>query len=1512
MRPAAMAALTAAIVLLGGVALSATPQQRAYWWQDELRTAAFAVSKARTGRVAQWPRMHVAAGSATMPLPAVTGEIRCDGKLDEPAWAAATSFPLGPLFGPWRTGPFLLTVRACRIGRQTYLAVESPVDLRHLGSLSGGELFHAGQQAYRAAAEGNARVMEIALPAGKGGLSLTFSPELVRRTGGGKPPPELTHLGIDRLGGGRRSRRGGTLWLTPLAVKLIPADVAVQLQCDVTSPRQVTLSHRITTSKGRPAAGKMTVKPAGEDGFFPYVWQSGTYRCEGFFYVEPIGATLAAAEKRANESARPEIAALAAEAAKTSPADRSAWRALYCRARALRAKTHLAMLDAPMLFVKQHPYYAAHIYDDYYPWHPGGGIYILDNPHNPAAGAKVRAVIGPETKPTLGGGVYRDAEVHWDAQRVLFAYKDAAGGNTSIYEISLTNRKLRRLTDPAKDMADGTLCASASNLAGHHDITPAYLGDDRIAFTSTRARGLVPCFNSTVDTLHVMNADGSGIRSISVNNVNEFDPAAMPDGRIVYGRWEYVDKTALYMQSLWTVNPDGTNETSLFANNLAKPTAVLDVRPVPGSAMVVASLTPHNGQPVGAIGMIDAEYAKNDRSTVTNFTPEYPVAMDQGLGVGPCDPWPLSRDDVLISNNAIGGHGIIELLDRRGHRELVHCDAAISCYSPMLVKPRPRPVVLTRRPQAAEPARFAMIDVYQGLAGVKRGEVKYLRVIEETSRSSGLPPGGRWWNQAFLVSWQGAYIIKNFLGVVPVEPDGSAHFEAPPGKALYFQALDADRRQVQSMRTFVQAVPGVTRTCIGCHENKFSAPVQTSGSRLALRKPAAKIRPESWGSGYLDYPTMVQPVLDEHCHRCHGGKDGIAGGLDFSGGWTWAFNISYETFLKNTLSGFLRCHNGDVTSSVFLPPRTLGSSKAPLADVLVSGHKNRIPKLARADRDLIFAWMDGNSNYYGTWDYTATAVVSAITGTAGPLSAAMGKTGCNRCHRGGYVGNDWVNLRRPEYSRILRAPLAKSPGGTGLAWCRDRKPTPGMPLVTQRYMPPDVFRASARRKLDLKGKPHVTFASTKDAGYQEMLAAIRRAQSAALATPRIDMPEARILPGMCRALLPARLPPEGGILLASVTRGGSVELQWPSTAEWIGPTYEIHRAETPNFAPAQDTLIATSTSYRYLDPLPPSGRQHYAILAVTPAERGRPIHAVADVPRSAPPPAPVDLRAEGGPGEILLRWNQPAGAALRYNVYRTGPGETTPRQLNGKPIAQLTFADAPLPENVSHTYVVRAVDGRGTLGQASKAATASAKAYVKEPMFIADLGQGLQARLHGGGTLKGRSHGTVKFVGNALDVSGGYVTFPHHAHFRIGKALTVECWVRIDKATQMPVVLACGSYNQRGWFLQLYQGVWRWHVGTVSCDGGRGALGKWTHLVCTYNGQTAEVFQDGKRVARTACIPRGGEYGGPLVVGQYSTSDATFQVMGRIAGVKIYRRAVSAAQAAGQFKAASGKSGSSR
>lgn len=796
------------------------------------------------------------------------------------------------------------------------------------------------------------------------------------------------------------------------------------------------------------------------------------------------------------------------------------------------------LLDAPLLFVKRHSYTGIHIYDTYYKWPPGGGgIYVLENPAAPRSEWRIRPVIDPTTPQTLGIGVYSHPELSWDARRLLFCFKGQPEGNTSIYEIGINGKKLRRVTDP------GPTCVSYKGAQhGQHDVAPAYLPDGRIVFLSTRLSGLVPCNNTGVAVLHVMNVDGTDIHPISVNYVNEFDPAVLPDGRLLYGRWEYIDKNALTIQSLWTCNPDGAQETALYANNMVLPEAILDARPVPNSPLIVGTLAKHNGTPRGSIAFLDARIGKNDPKALTNL--EHPDKPTYDLGDS-CEPWPLNENVVIFSGRPLGAkRNALQMLDRAGHRFTLLDDPEICLHSPMLVKSRPVPPVIPATiDRKATTGRFLVQDIYQGLTGVKCGDVKWLRVIEETSRVSSSTMGGSPYNQTFLVSAALAFSAKNYLGVVPVTEDGSAFFEVPSGRAVYLQALDEDKRLVQSMRTFIQAAPGTTRACVGCHEDRTSAPPADHQLLQVLSRPPSSLQPESWGGGHLDYPTIVQPILDRHCVSCHGDRQGIAAGLDLTGGWTEHFSISYENLvsrrerqLEATLIAGIDCMNGTAFWSCQLfAPRTHGSGAAPLAQLLMQGHGE--VKLARAERDLLMAWMDSNGLYHGTWDSTASGCATkGWKPTRDALITEMRNADCMRCH-GDQKGNpmlfeeDWVNLEQPELSRILRAPLAAGAEGYGLGFCRDRAMNPKQQRVRQlvdgyahSVKPVETFARRPYVAPDRSGVSVVSFTSTQNAHYQSMLTILRQGQKLALAKPRVDMPGANIIPGESRQLIALNLP----------------------------------------------------------------------------------------------------------------------------------------------------------------------------------------------------------------------------------------------------------------------------------------------------------------------------------------------------------------------------------------------------
>jgi hypothetical protein len=162
--------------------------------------------------------------------------------------------------------------------------------------------------------------------------------------------------------------------------------------------------------------------------------------------------------------------------------------------------------------------------------------------------------------------------------------------------------------------------------------------------------------------------------------------------------------------------------------------------------------------------------------------------------------------------------------------------------------------------------------------------------------------------------------------------------------------------------------------------------------------------------------------------------------------------------------------------------------------------------------------------------------------------------------------------------------------------------------------PPDVVYPTKQPPWDPSGEVHVSFASTDDPWYQKMLEVIREARRAALAKPRVDMPRAEIIPGECRMLVPPPVPAEAPPLRSKLLPDRTVELSWQRTAEVIGLRCEVHRGDSPDFVPTDNTRLVETTLGHYRDQLATPGKRYYA-LRVTDGERySRPARAELLVP----------------------------------------------------------------------------------------------------------------------------------------------------------------------------------------------------------------------------------------------------------------------------------------------------------
>jgi hypothetical protein len=262
--------------------------------------------------------------------------------------------------------------------------------------------------------------------------------------------------------------------------------------------------------------------------------------------------------------------------------------------------------------------------------------------------------------------------------------------------------------------------------------------------------------------------------------------------------------------------------------------------------------------------------------------------------------------------------------------------------------------------------------VYQGLEGVERGTVKYLRVLEQVSRpwsAHRFWPDDETLGQNAVISMHAHIFVKIHHGVVPVQEDGSAHFTVPADKNIFFQALDKEFMEVQRMRTFVNFQPGESRSCIGCHEPRSQTP--PGRMPLALHQPAATPGPQPGETvpRPIHYPTDIQPVLDRHCIACH--RPGKAeGNLDLTGESTTFFNRSYENLMRDKWVAYIQEFQGpqpraQKTNVVPLPPRALGSHASRLIQLLRKGHYE--VNLSREEMVRIITWADANAPYYGSY-----------------------------------------------------------------------------------------------------------------------------------------------------------------------------------------------------------------------------------------------------------------------------------------------------------------------------------------------------------------------------------------------------------------------------------------------------------------------------------------------------------------------------------------------------------------
>jgi len=591
-------------------------------------------------------------------------------------------------------------------------------------------------------------------------------------------------------------------------------------------------------------------------------------------------------------------------------------------------------------------------------------------------------------------GVIRDPDVSYDGKRVMFAWKKSdRGDDYHLYEMELATRQIRQLT-------------SGSGVA---DYEAVYLPDGDILFNSTRCVQTVDCWWTEVSNLYRCNPEGKFIRRLTFDQVHDNSPSVTEDGRILYTRWEYNDRSQMFPQPLLQMMPDGTGQTEVYGGSSWFPTTILHARGVPGTAKIMAIATGHHSRQTGKLLVLDPATGRQEAEGAQLIAPVRETKAERIDAYGQQGdlfqyPYPLSATELVVAYHPLGwqagrdGNFVprfgVYWMNQDGRRELLASDPALPCNQPIPVRVRP---AVFRRPSLVDYRKpggtFYVQDVYGGppMAGVARGTVKTLRVVALEWRAAGVGnngnsgPGGSALVSTPVAIGNGSWDPKVILGDATVHEDGSVFFKAPARTPVYFQLLDAKGRMVQSMRSWSTLQPGENASCTGCHEPKNTSPSVSGYQTKAFRAGAQALKPFYGPARGFSYAREVQPILNARCILCHDGRADIP--YDLTGTevvdneakrrWLESYlNLTHARDQNNRRANQQgwrgnpdhKMVNWISAASVptLLPAYPAGANKSKLMELLDKGHAKVV--LTREELEKLAAWIDLGVPFCG--DYT--------------------------------------------------------------------------------------------------------------------------------------------------------------------------------------------------------------------------------------------------------------------------------------------------------------------------------------------------------------------------------------------------------------------------------------------------------------------------------------------------------------------------------------------------------------
>ena len=478
-------------------------------------------------------------------------------------------------------------------------------------------------------------------------------------------------------------------------------------------------------------------------------------------------------------------------------------------------------------------------------------------------------VVTPITNFT--GASVSDPCVSFDGKKILFSMRPQGGSNKNIYEINVDGTGLRQVTN-----------------GGGHDFDPQYLPDGTIMFTSSRARQMDEYNHAPVENMYTCNMDGSNLHRVSFNMSDDFDPALLPDGRVVYTRWEHFGQQNRF--PLFFANPDGSHFFHEFGPHNRN---FFHAQPTPDGRLIAIESTMIE-EDAGPLAVLKLEQGPADPA-MGNQSLHWDVLTPQVNNDG--EPWPYGAFKYpfpLGGNTYIASYSLPAAeedqvdyglytftLKQTGagtpndpatlsieNLTFLYNDPNTNEYDAQLIAARAKPPVIapTANNSVTYGDLFADDVFFRSNVDGQEVPLKGTDPIDSVAVIVGIPT-----QQGEMNDFSANEFEKRaLLGFAPVNSDGSFAIRVPANTPISFATLDNLGRAFVNKRTWLYVQPGEQVTnCTGCHEDRGLVLTPTNPNPIAKTLPPTDLNVSPAGYTYINYRDHIGPIVVAKCESCH-------------------------------------------------------------------------------------------------------------------------------------------------------------------------------------------------------------------------------------------------------------------------------------------------------------------------------------------------------------------------------------------------------------------------------------------------------------------------------------------------------------------------------------------------------------------------------------------------------------------------------------------------------------------